>query len=544
MKLSRIAILGGGPGGLFAGRLLKIRHPHAEVDVYEQNSPDETFGFGVGLPAGAQRNLSTADPDTVETIEKVGRRHDAAMSTGTHTVRFADFSTIAIGRSELLRVLRDQAAKVGVQLHFGDRVLADKVDADLIVAADGVSSATRERYASEFGADVRTSSGLYLWCGTDFALEHAVFEPRTTNAGTFVVHAYPYANDASTFLIETDENTWRTAGLDSVSSFDEPQDSDERSLTYLQEVFSEVLGGRPLVGNRTRWLRFRTVRCKTWHHQNVVLLGDAAHTAHYSIGSGTKLAMEDAIALDLSLARATSLPEALSDYVDSRRRHVSDLQDVARRSELWWETFPERIDMPIERLMLAYMTRAGKVSLDRFLTSTPEIARRALAQYADTATHNVSHADTCDWVLGRPLHHRAMHSPTRRFGCGPQFTDVDAFFSIDARQEPNIGTVAALALSVSSGGLWADNRRDYIHRAGLDSRGAVWLHGSDERADVLDRLEIGDDIRRQTTKMVAVSAPSSLRADLVAALASGRIDVAIETSERGNHPLIAHRLRL
>ncbi|MEL5953564.1 FAD-dependent monooxygenase [Streptomyces sp. CLV115] len=543
MKLSRIAILGGGPGGLFAGRLLKLRYPKAVIDVYEQSPPDYTFGFGVGLPAGAQRNLRAVDAATVAAIEAVGRCHDAAMHIGSRTVRFADFSTIAIARTELLRVLRGQAEEVGVRVHFGDRISVDQLDAELIIAADGVNSATRERFSSAFGAHVKTSAGLYLWCGTEFALDHAMFAPCSTADGTFVTHAYPYAEDASTFLIETDETTWRRAGFNAHIEFSDPAASDEKSLTHLQSAFSEILDGRRLVGNRTRWLRFRTVRCRTWHHRNIVLLGDAAHTAHYSIGSGTKLAMEDAIELDRSLADAESLTEALETYAARRHTAVTGLQDVARRSELWWETFPQRIEMPIEQLMVAYMTRAGKVPLDRFLETTPAIARRGLAQYAGARIDDVPTGSPAEWVLDRPLHHPLLESPTRWYACGSDHGDVDGSHVIDGRDITDAEAVAALALQVRSGALWADDRSEHVERAALSDRDVVWLHGSDERDDVLDRLEVGDDIRRRTTKVVAVSAPGTLRADLAAALASGRIDIAIETGGRGDGPFVARRIR-
>ncbi|MFI6586182.1 FAD-dependent monooxygenase [Embleya sp. NPDC050493] len=543
MKLGRIAILGGGPGGLFAGRLLKLRHPQAVVDVFEQNPPERTFGFGVGLPAGAQRNLRAADAATVAAIEAAGRRHDAAMRLGSRTVRFADFGTIAIARAELLRVLRRQAEDVGVRVRFGDRRSVDELDAELIIAADGVNSATRERFSSEFGAHVRTSAGLYLWCGTDFALDHAVFAPCPTPEGTFVTHAYPYAEDASTFLVETDETTWRRAGLDTRAEPDDPAASDEESLAHLASVFSDVLGGRRLVGNRTRWLRFRTVRCRTWHHRNVVLLGDAAHTAHYSIGSGTKLAMEDAIELDRSLADAESLGEALETYAARRHAAVTALQDVARRSELWWETFPERVEVPIEQLMVAYMTRAGKVTLDRFLESAPAITRRGLAQYANVPIDDVPGDSPTEWVLGRPLRHPLLDSPTRWYTCGSGRGDVAGSPVLDGREVTEAKAVAALAFPVRSGVLWANDRSAHVERAAASDRDVVWLHGSDERDDVLDRLEIADEVRRRTAKVVAVSAPGTARADLAAALASGRIDLAIETGGRGDEAFVARRMR-
>ncbi|MQP33293.1 oxidoreductase [Rhodococcus erythropolis] len=542
MKLARVAVLGGGPGGLFAARLLKLRHPSTEVVVYEQNPPDRTFGFGVGLPAGAQRNLRAADNPTVDAIEAAGRRHDAAMQVGPRTLRFGDFSTIAIARTELLRVLREQAEEVGVDIRFGEHRSVDQLDAELIIAADGVNSPTREQFADSFGSHVFTSAGLYLWCGTEFALDHAVFAPRRTSDGTFVTHAYPYADHASTFLIETDETTWQNAGFSVEPAYDDPGASDEKSIAYLESTFAEILDGRRLVGNRTRWLRFRTVRCERWHHGNVVLLGDAAHTAHYSIGSGTKLAMEDAIELDRALADEASIPEALEAYETRRRQSVTDLQAVARRSELWWESFPNRTDLPLEQLMVAYMTRAGKVSIDRFLDSTPDIAREGLAQYSGLGIEDTPSAAANAWIGDRPLTRSDMVTPTRLYSSGPADLGIDLSCTIDGRDIPAPDAACAHIVDVPTGMLWTDERRAFVERSAETNRTIIWLRGAATRADLQDRLEIGEEIRRLTGKVVAVSATPEFRDDFASALASGRVDIAIETSDHDHAPSVAHRL--
>ena len=220
--------------------------------------------------------------------------------------------------------------------------------------------------------------------GRTSPLASALFQPVTTEHGTFVTHAYPYAPDRSTFLIETDEQTWRRAGLRAATDATPFDQSDEQSLAYLQDVFADALQGHRLIGNRTRWLRFRTVRCDRWHSGNVVLLGDAAHTAHYSIGSGTKLAMEDAIALVASVHRSDTLDDALLDYEAQRRPAVEHLQEVAGRSQRWWDSFPRRMHLPINQLLVSYMTRAGKVTLEHFAQSTPLVVARALQEYAGT----------------------------------------------------------------------------------------------------------------------------------------------------------------
>src|SRR5256885_1576961 len=241
MQLQQVAVLGGGPGGLYAARLLKLAHPSCEVVVYEQGEPDITFGFGVGLAAGTQRNLELAYPETLRDILAAGCRHDMTMQVGDRIVRVRNDRLIGIARTELLTVLQRHADKAGVRLEFGTRRRAGDLDADIVIAADGISSATRED--GDFGGTIEVGRGLYLWCGTDFALAEAVFAPVETEHGTFVTHAYPYSDGQSTFLIETDEQTWHRAGFDATTGPTPSDTSDLTSLRYLQQAFAGQLGG-------------------------------------------------------------------------------------------------------------------------------------------------------------------------------------------------------------------------------------------------------------------------------------------------------------
>lgn len=435
MDLKRVAVLGGGPGGLFFARLLKLRQPGCHVVVYEQLPPQQTFGFGVGLQTATQRNLNAADPELLDAILADSWSHEMSMSVGDVTVAMPIKDLIAIGRATLLDILRDHAEAVGVELRYGERVRVDDLTADLIVAADGVSSATRDELSDAFAATVDQHDELYLWCGADFALDKAVFRPETSEHGTFVAHAYPYSPERSTFLVETDPQTWRNAGFDE-ETIDPATGNDEASLTYLSELFASQLGGRRLIGNRTRWLRFRTVTCQTWHTGNVVLLGDAAATAHYSIGSGTKLAMESGIALMDAVTRAPDLATALTDFEKTRRPQVEHLQTVATRSMHWWDDFAHRLDTPVEQLLVAYMTRAGKVPLTRFADSSPAIVRAGLAQFAGTDPSAVPDHGLAEWILERPLETSAGNWPRRIADSSvfddPAITVVDATGDRDA----------------------------------------------------------------------------------------------------------------
>jgi anthraniloyl-CoA monooxygenase len=515
MKLGKVAVLGGGPGGLYAARLLKIEQPWCAVDVYEQGAPETTFGFGVGLAAGTQQKLRLADADSLAAILDHSHPHEMSLRVGDAVARMPNDNLRAIGRATLLNVLQRHAIAAGARLHHGQRADVDSLDADLVIAADGVSSATRDRHAADFGAQIDVGEGLYLWCGTDFALPRALFMPVATDAGTFVTHAYPYAADRSTFLIETDEQTWRAAGFDVTTDTlaSGPADaSDEVSLRYLEKAFAGPLQGHALIGNRTRWLRFRTVRCERWHRGNVVLLGDAAHTAHYSIGSGTKLAMEDAITLVAALTEHDTVADVLSRYETDRRPAVEHLQAVAARSQRWWDTFPGRLGLPINQLLVSYMTRAGKVPLTRFAESTPHVVRAALASYApgalaDDSAHLPVGDELIDFVVTQPLRHAGRTYPDRT--SRPQgtiaeieFTDTDPW-----------GPKADDALARLDDAIWSGAT-------------AVRVSGPGRRNDLLNRLGLGERLRSRGGSLpVIIRGPREYLPDLAAGLVAGRADL-------------------
>jgi anthraniloyl-CoA monooxygenase len=408
-------------------------------------------------------------------------------------------------------VLRASAEQAGIRLHFGARRDVRAIDADLIVAADGAGSGTRETFAASFCPVIKTGAGLYLWCGTDFALPTALFTSVTTEHGTFVAHAYPYAPERSTFLVETDEITWRNAGFDITTEQVQPADSDEASLRYLERAFARALDGHRLIGNRTRWLRFRTVKCGSWHRGNIVLLGDAAHTAHYSIGSGTKLAMEDVIALDIAVHEAADLEGALADCEARRRPAVAHLQEVAHRSEMWWESFPERLHMPVAQLMLAYLTRAWKVDIERVVRNAPALARRGLADYAGVEDGAVPDADIADWILRQPVTHAGVTHPRRA-----------------ARDDLRYSASTAI-LDVDFGSAWTTSADALVDAPpGADT---LWLTGSPDRAALLVRLDLAERLPRATGSLIVVEGSHRDMGDLAAGLACRRTHLVAVTRE-------------
>ncbi len=355
----RVAVVGGGPGGLYAAALL-ARRGHT-VEVWERNAPDDTFGFGVVL-----------SDETLGGIERADTVVHAALSA--EFVRWDDVDIVhrgrlltsgghgfaAIGRRRLLEILHERCAGLGVRLRFRTEApdLTElRASHDLVVAADGVHSAIREADAAHYRPTLTPGRCRYIWLAADFAFEAFRFEIAETEHGVMQLHGYPYAADASTVIVEMREEVWRAAGLDLC-------DEDE-SAARCAKIFSEALRGRPLHGNRSAWTRFRTVVNEHWSHGNVALVGDAAHTAHFSIGSGTKLAVEDALALAEALdATDGDVPAALTAYEAARRPAVASTQRAAAASSRWFENLAGYLDQPARQFAFNLLTRSRRVTHD------------------------------------------------------------------------------------------------------------------------------------------------------------------------------------
>ncbi len=338
----RIACVGGGPGGLFLATLVKSADPSMQVTVFERNRADDTFGFGVVFSDATLAGIDDADPVLRRALRDHGVHWDAIeVRLKGERRRCGGNGMAAIARKTMLLLLQERAREVGVELRFQTEVdLDDLAGFDLVVAADGANSRIRARLADQLQPTVETAAAKFIWFGTTYMFDGLTFVHEHGPDGVFAVHGYPISADVSTFIVETDERTWQAAGLDEFDVAQPAGVSDQKTKAYLEKLFAEQIDGRSLLVNNSRWNNFRTRRTARWHHGNVVLLGDAAHTAHFSVGSGTKMAMEDAVALAAAVLRHPGeVDAALDDYEAVARPSVEKIQTSARPSLSWWEHF-------------------------------------------------------------------------------------------------------------------------------------------------------------------------------------------------------------
>lgn len=341
----RIAVAGGGPGGLFFATLMRRADPSAQITVFERNRADDTFGFGVVFSDRTLAAIDEADPVLRDALAAHGTHWDEIeVRLKGERVRCGGNGMAAIARRTLLSLLQDRARQAGADLRFSTEVSLEDLDGyDLVVAADGTGSRIRAGLEDDLGVSVETASAKFIWFGTDYLFDGLTFLHERGPHGVFAVHGYPISDDVSTFIVETDSESWRRAGLDAFDVTQPPGPSDMVSRQYLEKLFGEQIDGCRLLVNNSRWGNFRTRRTQRWHTLSprpVVFLGDAVHTAHFSVGSGTKMAMEDAVALASALAaHPHDVARALTAYEEAAQPSVRKIQDSARPSLSWWEHF-------------------------------------------------------------------------------------------------------------------------------------------------------------------------------------------------------------
>jgi anthraniloyl-CoA monooxygenase len=364
----KVRIVGAGPAGLYLAILLKKADPRHDVAVVERNAPDATFGWGVVFSEETLGSLRDADPEAhLRITDTFARWPTVDIRYRGRLLRSRGHAFSAIARKLLLQILQERAREVGVELTFHTEA-AELPEADLLVGADGVTSLVRRTYAEQFGARVQPQGCKYVWFGTDLVLDAFTFIFKESEAGLVQVHAYPFDENTSTWIIECPHATWRALGFDAMDEAD--------SLAACEALFAEELRGHRLLSNRSLWTDFMLVRNESWHHGNVVLLGDAAHTAHFSIGSGTKLAMEDAIALAQAFQRhPRDLERALVDYELERQPVVERFQQAAGDSAAYFTRVSRYAHMEPMPFAFNLLTRSGRVTHANLAQRDPQFVR-------------------------------------------------------------------------------------------------------------------------------------------------------------------------
>ena len=363
----RIGIVGGGPAGLYFALLMKRLDSSHEIRVVEQNPAGGTFGFGVVFSDRALSFLQDADPDSYADLDRRWQTwDDQVIVHRNERVRIDGIGFSGIARLELLQVLQDHCRRRGVGLEFERRLpdLAAFADCDLVVGADGVNSVLREAYRDPLDPSIGSLSNRYVWYGTTELFDTLTLTFRENADGVFVAHHYRHAPHCSTFVVECDAATWEQTGLASLS--------EDESRRYCEAVFAADLRGHPLLTNRSLWITFKVVTNRRWSHDNVVLIGDALRTVHFSIGSGTRNALEDAIALFRAFeTHGADVPAALQAFEEARRPGVDKFLNVAERSYAWYERFREKMQLDPLPFAYDYVMRGGRISHERLKKRSP-----------------------------------------------------------------------------------------------------------------------------------------------------------------------------
>jgi anthraniloyl-CoA monooxygenase len=510
----RIACLGGGPGGLIFAILAKKAFLDASVELWDRNPAGATYGFGVVFSDEAMEAIHRADDQVHAKIVR-GRAHwgqiDVHLNGRVYTSGGHGFS--ALSRSALVTLMQRRAAELGVVLHHQcEAPRPDELEGyDLIVGADGVSSDVRAAHADVFQPNVEPGACKFIWLATDEAYDAFKFFILDTPYGIVQVHAYPYDSGESTFIVEMREEVWRRAGFDQfASAASAPGESDLESVAILKEMLTELLGGRELLTNNSKWLSFPTLTVERWYHDNVVLLGDAAHTAHFSIGSATKLAVEDATELVSALLREDGIPAALDAYEAARKPLVASTQRAAAASAKWFEDLPQYVHQDDIQFVFNLLTRSRRITYDNLRLRDDRFVDEVDGWFAHEAQRQVGSAQA---PSRRPpmfmpfrlrellLQNRVVVSPMDMYSAVDGYIDDFHLVHLGARALGSAGLVMTEMLCVSPNGritpgcagLWESGQ------VGAWKRIVEFVHAhSDARIGV----QLGHSGRKGSTKLM------------------------------------------
>ncbi|TBX69908.1 bifunctional salicylyl-CoA 5-hydroxylase/oxidoreductase [Flavobacterium silvisoli] len=381
----KIAVIGGGPGGLYFSILTKKAMPHCQIDVYERNKPDDSFGFGVVFSDETLGEFLKRDMQSYELIRtNFAYWDDIIVARDGQEVSIAGNGFCGCSRKTLLQLLQQRCREEGVTLHFEQNIedLSPFKEADIIIAADGIGSQIRTQYEKEFGTKIALKQNRFVWLGSTKPLDAFTYFFRSTPHGTIVAHTYQYEAGMSTWIFECSDETWQKHGFEVTNEAD--------TMAKIAEIFKEELDGHPLISNKSHWRQFPHVTNEKWYHNNIVLLGDAKATAHYSIGSGTKLAMDCAIALsDAVIANPTHVQAAFEQYDKTRRNTVEMIQHAALVSLDWFEHMDRHMQHPFYQFAFGCMTRSKKVTYENLRLRDKSFTDKVLAEF-NTTQHSIT----------------------------------------------------------------------------------------------------------------------------------------------------------
>ncbi len=474
----KITVIGGGPGGLYSAILIKKAIPNAQIDVYERNKPDDSFGFGVVFSDETLSEFLMRDPKSYELIRsRFAYWDDLDVARDGEVVRITGNGFCGCSRKTLLQLLQQRCTEEGVQLHFEHPVedVSEFKDSDYIIAADGINSGIREQFQKAFGTKIELRKNKFVWLGSTKPLDAFTYFFRTTVYGTFVAHTYQYEEGMSTWIFECTENTWQNAGFETADEID--------TIQKLSEIFAEELDGHPLISNKSHWRQFPAITNDKWSKDNIVLLGDAKATAHYSIGSGTKLAMECAIALaDSIIEFGTNRKKAFAQYEKLRRNRVEMIQHAANVSLQWFEDMDRHIQHDFMQFAFGVMTRSKKVTFENLALRDPSFTEKVLTEFNCSIGNfqiKTPAAFTPFTLRDMQLKNRIVMSPMGQYAAESGLVSDWHLVHYGARATGGVGLIIAEMTAVSKKGritlgcpgIWSEKQTvewkrivDYIHR--------------------------------------------------------------------------------
>jgi anthraniloyl-CoA monooxygenase len=383
--IMKIAVIGGGPGGLYFSILTKKAMPNCQIDVYERNKPDDSFGFGVVFSDETLGEFLKRDMQSYELIRsKFAYWDDIIVARDGQEVSIAGNGFCGCSRKTLLKLLHQRCLEEGVNLHFEQNIdnVSAYQDADIILASDGIASGIRTQYETEFGTNITLKKNRFVWLGSTKPLDAFTYFFRTTAHGTIVAHTYQYEEGMSTWIFECSDETWQKHGFEVTN--------EEDTIAKISKLFAAELDGHPLISNKSHWRQFPHVTNKNWYHNNIVLLGDAKATAHYSIGSGTKLAMDCAIGLsDAVIANPTNVQAAFEQYNKTRRNTVEMIQYAALVSLDWFENMDRNIQHTFYQFAFGCMTRSKKVTYENLRLRDKSFTDKVLTEFNSRTSNAV-----------------------------------------------------------------------------------------------------------------------------------------------------------